>query len=152
MSLRFDQPRQCDHVADWSDLREGEIVEAVITAANTVDWNAKSAVSRALFRSVRLPSIALKMRLSSSAEALCFVTEANPRRGNLVLSRRAVLEREKEDKSNSASHRLSSAHRSKASCARLWTSVPSSTSGLDGPPAHQSTVVRTREASERDTD
>jgi ribosomal protein S1 len=29
---------------------------------------------------------------------LCVVTEANPRRGNLVLSRRAVLEREREEK------------------------------------------------------
>ncbi len=37
---------------------------------------------------------------------LCVVTEANPRRGNLVLSHRAVLEREKEEKRQSDSPRL----------------------------------------------
>ena len=92
-------PGNAISVADWSDLREGEIVEAVITGANTGGLECKVGSIEGF---IPISQIA-EYRVENTAEfvgqkALCVVTEANPRRGNLVLSRRAVLEREKEEK------------------------------------------------------
>jgi predicted RNA-binding protein with RPS1 domain len=92
-------PGNAISVADWSDLREGEIVEAVITGANTGGLECKVGSIEGF---IPISQIA-EYRVENTAEfvgqkALCVVTEANPRRGNLVLSRRAVLERDKEEK------------------------------------------------------
>ncbi len=92
-------PGNAISVADWSDLREGEIIEVLITGANTGGLQCKVGSIEGF---IPISQIA-EYRVENTAEfvgqkALCVVTEANPRRGNLVLSRRAVLEREKEEK------------------------------------------------------
>ena len=92
-------PGNAISVSDWSDLREGEIIEVMITAANTGGLECKVGSIEGF---IPISQIA-EFRVENAADfvgqkALCVITEANPRRGNLVLSRRAVLEREKEEK------------------------------------------------------
>lgn len=86
-------------VADWSDLEEGSIVEAVVTGHNTGGLECKVGGVRAF---MPISQIA-EYRVEDASEFvdqkfICLVTEANERRGNLVLSRRAILEREREQK------------------------------------------------------
>lgn len=91
-------PGASTHVEDWSDLVEGVVVEARITGANTGGLECRVGNLRGF-----IPSSQIAMfRVEDYAEfleqkLLCVVTELNPRRKNLVLSRRAVLEREKEE-------------------------------------------------------
>jgi small subunit ribosomal protein S1 len=81
---------------DWSDIQEGSIVEAKVTGANTGGLECQVNNIRgfipggqvSLFRVENLGEFV-------GQKLVCVVTEANERRGNLVLSRRAVLEREK---------------------------------------------------------
>lgn len=85
-------------VDDWADLVEGMVVETRITGANTGGLECKVGGLRGFIPSSQ---IAL-FRVEDYAEyvdqkMLCVVTEINPQRKNLVLSRRAVLEREKEE-------------------------------------------------------
>jgi small subunit ribosomal protein S1 len=83
---------------DWSNLVEGSVVEAKVTAANTGGLECTVGGARAfipasqvsLFRSENLADYV-------DQKLVCVVTEANERRGNLVLSRRGILEREKEE-------------------------------------------------------
>lgn len=85
-------------VGDWSDIAEGSIVEARVTAANTGGLECQVNNIRAfipasqagLYRVENLGDLV-------GQKLVCVVTESNERRGNLVLSRRAVLEREKEE-------------------------------------------------------
>lgn len=82
---------------DWSDLEEGAIVEAKIESANTGGVECKVGNIRGFIPISQLS----EYRIESAADyigqkLLCMVTEANPRRGNLVLSHRSVLERDKQ--------------------------------------------------------
>ncbi len=91
-------PGAAAHVEDWSDLTEGSVVEARITGANTGGLECKVGNLRGFIPSSQIAVF----RVEDYAEfleqkLLCIVTEVNPRRKNLVLSRRAVLEREKEE-------------------------------------------------------
>jgi small subunit ribosomal protein S1 len=84
-------------VDDWADVVEGSVVEARITGANTGGLECKVGSLRGFIPSSQIAVF----RVEDYAEfidqkLLCVVTEVNPRRMNLVLSRRAVLEREKE--------------------------------------------------------
>jgi small subunit ribosomal protein S1 len=86
------------NVEDWSDLAEGAIVEGRVTGSNTGGLECKVNNIRAF-----IPASQIAMhRVENFAEfidqkLLCVVTEVNPNRKNLVLSRRAVLEREREE-------------------------------------------------------
>jgi len=83
---------------DWTNLIEGSVVEAKVTAANTGGLECTVGGARAfipasqvsLFRTENLADYV-------DQKLVCVVTESNERRGNLVLSRRAILEREKEE-------------------------------------------------------
>lgn len=84
---------------DWSDLEEGAVVEARVEGANNGGVECKVGNVRGFIPISQLS----EFRIESAADyvgqkLLCVVTEANPRRGNLVLSHRAVLEREKAQK------------------------------------------------------
>ncbi|MCC9603099.1 S1 RNA-binding domain-containing protein [Stieleria sp. JC731] len=86
-------------VADWSDLEEGAVVEAVVTGHNTGGLECKVGGVRAFMPISQIADY----RVEDASEFVdqkfvCLVTEANERRGNLVLSRRAILEREREQK------------------------------------------------------
>ena len=86
-------------VADWDDLNEGEVIEVMVTGANAGGLECKAGSIPGFIPA----SQAAEYRIETLGDMvgqklLCVVTEANPRRGNLVLSHRAVLEREKKEK------------------------------------------------------
>lgn len=82
----------------WTDIAEGSMVEARITGANTGGLECQVGGIKGF-----IPVSQISMyRVENTADFVgqsfaCVVTESNERRGNLVLSRRAVLEREKEE-------------------------------------------------------
>jgi small subunit ribosomal protein S1 len=85
-------------IGDWSDLEEGMLVEARVTGHNTGGLECDVNHIRG-FIPVSQVSLYRVEDLSEFVDQklTCLVTEANPRRRNLVLSRRAVLEREREE-------------------------------------------------------
>ena len=84
-------------VSNWSDLQEGAVVEVRVTGSNTGGLECKVNNIRGF-----IPASQISMyRVENLNEYIdqrlsCVVTEANPKRKNLVLSHRAILEREKE--------------------------------------------------------
>jgi small subunit ribosomal protein S1 len=92
-------PGEAISANDWGDLEEGAVVEARVESANTGGVECKVGNVRGFIPISQLS----EFRIESAADyvgqkLLCVITEANPRRGNLVLSHRAVLEREKQQK------------------------------------------------------
>jgi len=84
--------------AGWTDIAEGSMVEARVTGSNTGGLECEVGSMRAF---IPVSQISL-YRVENTADyvgqkLICIVTESNERRGNLVLSRRGVLEREKEE-------------------------------------------------------
>jgi small subunit ribosomal protein S1 len=84
--------------SDWTDIAEGSLVEAKVTGANTGGLECQvnkirgfiPASQVALYRTENLADYI-------GQKLVCVVTQSDSNRGNLVLSRRAVLEREKEE-------------------------------------------------------
>ncbi len=86
-------------VTDWEDLEEGSVVEAMVTGNNAGGLECKVGGVKGF---IPISQIS-EYRVDDTSEFVgqkftCVVTEASQRRGNLVLSRRAVLEREREEK------------------------------------------------------
>ncbi len=92
-------PGHSVEVSDWDDISEGEVIEVQVTGSNTGGLECKVGSIRGFIPASQVA----EYRVEDFSEfvdqkVLCVVTEANERRGNLVLSRRAVLEREKAEK------------------------------------------------------
>ncbi len=90
-------PQKPVEVDDWGDLRAGMLVEARITGHNAGGLECRVNNLRAF---IPVSQVAL-YRVENLQEFVgqtleCVVTEADRQRRNLVLSRRAVLERERE--------------------------------------------------------
>ncbi|MCL2624643.1 MAG: S1 RNA-binding domain-containing protein, partial [Planctomycetaceae bacterium] len=91
-------PTAAADVADWSQVEEGMVVEAKVTGHNAGGLECEVNRLRAF-----IPMSQISMfRVENPAEFLnqklmCVVTECNPARRNLVLSHRALLEREREE-------------------------------------------------------
>ncbi|HEY6564018.1 MAG TPA: S1 RNA-binding domain-containing protein, partial [Pirellulaceae bacterium] len=85
-------------VGDWSDLAEGMVVEAKVVGHNAGGLECEVNRLRA-FIPVSQVSVFRVEKLDEfvGEKFPCLVTEANPMRQNLVLSRRAILEREREE-------------------------------------------------------
>ena len=82
----------------WSDVAEGSLVEARITGANTGGLECEVAGTRGFIPASQVAMYRIENFGDYVGQKLvCVVSESNERRGNLVLSRRAVLEREKEE-------------------------------------------------------
>jgi small subunit ribosomal protein S1 len=84
-------------VSDWADLDEGTVVEAKITGANTgglecLVGNIRGFIPASQIEIYRVENLSEYI----NQKLQCIVTEANPRRRNLVLSHRAIAERERE--------------------------------------------------------
>lgn len=83
-------------VGDWSEVAEGMVVEARVTGHNKGGLECEVSRLRGF-----IPASQVSMyRVEDLAQFVdqkfaCVITEANPDKRNLVLSRRAVLEREK---------------------------------------------------------
>jgi small subunit ribosomal protein S1 len=89
-------PGAAVEVGDWSEVAEGMIVEARVTGHNKGGLECEVSRLRGF-----IPASQVSLyRVEDLAQFVdqkfpCVVTEANPEKRNLVLSRRAVLEREK---------------------------------------------------------
>lgn len=86
-------------VSDWEDLEEGSVIEVTVTGHNTGGLECKAGGVRGFIPISQVSEYRVE-DLSEFVDQkfVCVVTEANMNRGNLVLSRRAVLEREREEK------------------------------------------------------
>lgn len=91
-------PHAASSVENWDDLREGMVVEAKVTGHNSGGLECEVNHIRG-FIPVSQISLYRVEDLSQFVDErfTCLVTEANRDRRNLVLSRRAILEREKEE-------------------------------------------------------
>ena len=90
-------PNKAVQVDDWSDLVEGALVDVRVTGHNTGGLECEINHIRGF---IPISQVSL-YRIEDLAPMVderftCVITEADPERRNLVLSRRAVLEREKE--------------------------------------------------------
>ncbi len=88
-------PGAAAEVADWSQLAEGVIVEARVTGHNQGGLECEVHRIRGFIPAGQVD----RFRVDDLAQFVgekftCLVTEANEESGNLVLSRRAILERE----------------------------------------------------------
>jgi predicted RNA-binding protein with RPS1 domain len=91
-------PNRAVQIDDWSDLAEEMLVDATVTGHNAGGLECEVNHIRGF---IPVSQIAL-FRVEDLAQFVgqrftCVITEANPERRNLVLSRRAVLEREREE-------------------------------------------------------
>ncbi len=100
-------PNKAVQVDDWSDLVEGALVEVHVTGHNTGGLECevnhiRGFIPVSQISLYRVEDLApyVDQRLS------CIITEADPERRNLVVSRRAVLEREKEQAREQMLHSL----------------------------------------------
>jgi len=91
-------PNASASVSDWSDLVEGMLVDAVVTGHNSGGLECEVNKIRG-FIPVSHVSLYRVENLDEfvGEKFICLVTEADADRRNLVLSRRAVLEKEQED-------------------------------------------------------
>ncbi|TWT50558.1 30S ribosomal protein S1 [Rubripirellula amarantea] len=92
-------PGAAVEASDWEDIDEGSVVDAVVTGHNSGGLEVKVGNMKGF---IPISQIA-DYRVEDTSEFvdqkfLCVVTESNERRGNLVLSRRAILDREREEK------------------------------------------------------
>jgi predicted RNA-binding protein with RPS1 domain len=88
-------PGAAVEVADWTQVSEGMIVEAMVTGHNKGGLECRVGALRGF---MPISQVSL-YRVDEASEFVgqklaCVVTETNPRRRNLVLSHRAVLERQ----------------------------------------------------------
>ena len=84
-------------VVDWSDVQEGVVVEAKITGHNKGGLECEINHIRGFIPASQVSLFRIEDFSTFVDQTLqCVVTEANPERRNLVLSHRAVLERERE--------------------------------------------------------
>ena len=85
-------------VADWADVTEGIVVDARITGHNSGGLECEVGSIRGFIPASQIDQYRVEDFSEFVDQKLsCLVTEANPARQNLVLSRRAVLEKEKEE-------------------------------------------------------
>jgi small subunit ribosomal protein S1 len=83
-------------VEDWSQLAEGAIVEVTITGHNKGGLECQVHSIRGFIPAGQISLYRVEdFSQFVGQKFTCVVNEANPRRKNLILSRRAVLEREK---------------------------------------------------------
>ena len=85
-------------VADWSDLSEGVVVAAVVTGHNKGGLECEVNRIRGFMPAGQVSLYHVDdLEQFVGQKLVCVVTEANPRRRNLILSHRAHLEREREE-------------------------------------------------------
>ncbi len=83
-------------VADWSEVAEGMLVEARVTGHNKGGLECEVNRLRGFIPASQVSMYRVEDLAQFVGQAFtCVITEANPDKRNLVLSRRAVLEREK---------------------------------------------------------
>lgn len=92
-------PGSAIEASDWEDIDEGSVVEVTVTGSNSGGLECKVGGMKGF---IPISQIS-EYRVEDTTEFVdqkfrCVVTESSQKRGNLVLSRRAILEREREEK------------------------------------------------------
>lgn len=92
-------PNAAVSVGDWDDVNEGQIVEVTVTGSNKGGLECQIAGLRGFIPLGQLSMYRVEHPEDYVGQRLaCVVTEANRDRRNLVLSHRAVMERERAEK------------------------------------------------------
>jgi len=90
-------PNKAVQVDDWSDLIEGALIEIRVTGQNAGGLECEVNHIRGFIPVSQIDVYRVEdLAQFVDQKWTCVITEANPDRRNLVLSRRAVLERERE--------------------------------------------------------
>jgi ribosomal protein S1 len=85
-------------VGNWDDVREGQIIEVTVTGANKGGLECQVSGVRGFIPLGQLSTYRVENPEEYVGQRLsCVVTEANRDRQNLVLSHRAVMERERQE-------------------------------------------------------
>ncbi len=93
------RPNVAVEVGNWEDVTEGQIVDVTITGSNKGGLECQIASLRGFIPLGQLSMYRVEHPEEYVGQRLaCVVTEANRDRRNLVLSHRAVMEREREEK------------------------------------------------------
>ena len=91
-------PEAAVEAGDWSELAEGMVLEAYIEALNKGGLQAKVGNIRAFIPASQVAIVHVEDLSEFLGQKLnCLVTECKPNKKNLVLSRRAILERERQE-------------------------------------------------------
>lgn len=91
-------PGAATTVADWEDINEGAVVEARISGSNTGGLECMVGGIRGFIPASQIAIHRVENFGDYVGQKLaCVVTESKPSRRNLVLSHRAILEREQEE-------------------------------------------------------
>lgn len=86
-------------VSDWDDLEEGAVVEAKVTAVNSGGLEASVGSLRGFIPASQMSRYRVEdLNQFIEQKFPCVIVECNPDKRKLVLSHRAVLEREYEEK------------------------------------------------------
>jgi small subunit ribosomal protein S1 len=94
---RLSVPGAATPVGNWSQVQEGMIVEARVTGVNKGGLECEVSNLRGFIPASQTSLYRVEDLAQFVGQKLeCLVTEVNPRKRKLVVSRRAVLEREKE--------------------------------------------------------
>ncbi len=89
-------PGAATRVEDWSQVAEGMVVEARVTGHNKGGLECEVSSLRGFIPAGQVSLYRVEdLSQFVGQKFACVITQANPGKGNLVLSRRAVLEREK---------------------------------------------------------
>jgi ribosomal protein S1 len=92
------RPTAAVNVGNWEDVREGQIVEVTVTGSNKGGLECQIAGLRGFIPLGQLSIYRVEHPEEYVGQRLaCVVTEANRDRRNLVLSHRAVMERERQE-------------------------------------------------------
>ena len=93
------RPSVAIDVGDWSEVEEGQILEVMITGSNKGGLECQVAGIRGFIPMGQISMYRIETPEDFVGQKLpCVVTEANPERRNLVLSHRAMMERERAEK------------------------------------------------------
>ena len=91
-------PNTSESVQDWSQVTEGMLVDAKVTGHNAGGLECEVNHLRGFIPFSQVAMYRVEDLAPFVGEQFrCMITEANPERQNLVLSRRAVLEKEREE-------------------------------------------------------
>jgi small subunit ribosomal protein S1 len=93
------RPTAAVEVGNWDEVREGQIVEVTVTGSNKGGLECQIAGIRGFIPMGQVSLYRVENPEEFAGQRLaCVVTEANRDRRNLVLSHRAVMERERNEK------------------------------------------------------
>lgn len=86
-------------VADWDDITEGAVVDAMVTGSNTGGLEVTINSIRGFIPASQIDRFRVDdFSAYVNKKLTCVVVEVNPEKRKLVLSRRAILDRENEEK------------------------------------------------------